>query len=67
MKLVWHLPRATHTYFVDQLLSCDLDSVKVDILSRYSKFVRGFGASPSMEVAVMSAVARQDIRTVTEA
>ena len=50
---------------VDQLLSCDLDSVKVDILSRYCKFVSGLGSSPSMEVAVMSAVARQDIRTVT--
>ena len=63
VKLAWQVPRGTHTYFVDQLLGCDMTSVKVDILSRYCKFVRGLRTSPSMKVAVMSAVARQVIRT----
>ena len=65
VKLAWQVPRATHTYFVDHVLSCGIDSVKVDTMSRYTKFVRGLIASPSMEVSVMCGVARQDIRTVT--
>ena len=67
VKLTWQVPRATHTYFVEQLLSCGQSSVRMDTLARYSRFVRGLRASPSMEVAVMFGVARQDIRTVTGA
>ena len=65
VKLAWQVPRATHTYFVDQMLSCGIDSVRVDAMSRYTKFIRGLIASPSMEVSVICGVARQDIRTVT--
>ena len=42
-----------------------MDSVRVDTMARYTRFVRGLIASPSMEVSVMCGVARQDIRTVT--
>ena len=65
VKLAWQVPRATHTYFVDQLLSCDQTSARMDILGRYAKFVRGLRSSPSMEVAVMCGVAQRDIRTIT--
>ena len=65
VKLAWQVPRASYTYFVDQLLSCGKSSVRMDTLTRFSKFVKGLIASPSMEVAVMCGVARQDIRTVT--
>ena len=65
VKLAWQVPRATHTYFVDNLLSCGQSNARMDILGRYSKFVRGLKASPSMEVAVMCGVAQRDIRTVT--
>ena len=64
VKLAWQVPRATHTYFVDQLLTCDLTSARTDILGRYSKFVMGLMLSPSSEVRVMCGVARQDISTV---
>ena len=67
VKLTWQVPRATHTYFVDQMLSCGMNSVRVDTMARFTKFVRGLVASPSMEVSVMYGVARQDIRTVTGA
>ena len=30
VKLAWQVPRATHRYFVDHLLSCGLSSVRVD-------------------------------------
>ena len=59
------MPRQTHTYFVDHLLSCDHTSVKMDIMSRFVKFVMGLRASPSVEVAVLCGVVTGDVRTVT--
>ena len=41
VKLAMNVPRATHTYFVDHLLACDLSSARVDIMVRYLKFFRG--------------------------
>ena len=32
VKLAWNFPRATHTYLVDHLLSCDLSTARVDNL-----------------------------------
>ena len=61
----WQVPRATHRYFVDQLLSCGHSSVRTDIMARYTRFIKGLQASPSMEVAVMFGVAKRDVRTVT--
>ena len=40
-------------------------SVRMDILSRFVKFVKGLKASPSVEVAVMSGVVDRDIRSIT--
>ena len=65
VKLAWQLPRATHTYFVDHLLSSDLTSVRTDVLGRYGKFVRGLYASPSREVSVMCSIATKDVCTTT--
>ena len=41
VKLAWNVPRATHTYFVDHLLACDLSSARVDIMVRYLKLFKG--------------------------
>ena len=65
VKLAWQVPRASHTYFIDHLLSCGLTSVRRDTLARYTRFARNLIASPSMAVAVMCWVAKHDIRTVT--
>ena len=65
VKLAWQLPRTTHTYLVDHLLSCGLSSVRIDILSRYAKFLRGLKHSASMEVAVMFGVVKGDVQTTT--
>ena len=48
------VPRATHIYFVDQLLSCGLTSLKTDMLSRYVKFVSSLQRSASAEVTVVA-------------
>ena len=39
-KLAWQVPRQAHTYFVDNLLSCDHSSVRMDILAKFGKFVK---------------------------
>ena len=65
MKLAWQVPRQTHTYFVDHLLSSGLTSVRCDILSRYSKFVKGLRVSPSMEVTIMCGVVTNDVQSTT--
>ena len=65
VKLAWQTPRATHTYFVDQLLACGFSSVKTDVLARYVNFVAGLRNSPSMEVRVMCGVVAGDVRTTT--
>ena len=65
VKLAWQLPRSTHTYLVDHLLSGDLTSVRTDALARYAKFLQGLGKSPSREVAVMYGVVSGDVQTTT--
>ena len=47
IKLVWNCPRATHTYLVQQVLSCGSTSARTEILARYSKFFCGLRKSPS--------------------
>ena len=64
-KLCWNIPRSTHTYFVDNLLSCGLPSIRQRILSRYCKFVRSLMTSPSKEVAVLARIAGRNASSVT--
>jgi hypothetical protein len=65
VKLAWQVPRATHTYFVDHLLSGDLTSVRTDALVRYAKFLKGLRTSPAREVAIMYGVVSGDVQTTT--
>ena len=55
-KLCWELPRSTHTYFVDNILSCGFSSIRQQVINRYGKFFRFLLASPSKEVAVISRI-----------
>ena len=63
VKIAWNVPRATHTYFVDHLLACDLSSARVDIMDRYLKFCRGLLKSPTREVLVMANISARDVRS----
>ena len=65
IKLAWHLPHGTHTYFVDRLLGCGLSHVKTDTFAKYIKFFRALRESPSMEVSVLAHIVARDIRTTT--
>ena len=63
VKLAWNVPRGTHTYFVDHLLSGDLSSAKVDIMVRYLKFFKGLLKSPTKEVLLMANLSARDVRS----
>ena len=65
MKLVWNLPRSTHSYFVDNLLAEGFHSVRKKILSQYVSFLQRLRNSVSNEVRIMSYIAAADIRSTT--
>ena len=64
-KLSWDLPRSTHSYFVDSLLSSGMPSTRQQALSRYVKFFRSLLSSPSKEVAIIARVIGQNATTTT--
>ena len=65
VKLAWHVPRQTHTYFVDHMLGCGISSVKTDMLAQYVGFIQSLRSSPSMEVRTMVSMVARDLRTST--
>ena len=65
VKLVWNLPRSTHSYFVDNLLAEGFPSVRKKILSQYVSFLQRLRKSVSNEVRIMSYIAAADIRSTT--
>ena len=65
VKLVYDVPRATHTYFVDNLLAASFLSLRQQIILRYAKFVRGLLSSPSTEVALVANIVAHDMGSNT--
>ena len=65
VKLAWGVPRATHTYLVDNFLSAGIPSVKASVLARYLKFYDSVSSSPAIEVRVVANLAAADIRSIT--
>ena len=65
VKLAWHVPRQTHTYFVDHLLSSGISNVKTDILAQYVGFFRSLRCSPSQEVRILANMMGRDMQSCT--
>ena len=65
VKLAWSLPRTTHTWIVDNLLSCNLPSARERILAGFVGFLQRMRASASWEIRVLSEVAGRDAGSVT--
>ena len=65
VKLAWGVPRATHTYLVDNLLSAGIPSLRLSILARFCKFFESVKTSNSMGVRLGASLASVDIRTAT--
>ena len=65
MKLAWEVPRATRRYLAQQVLSCGLSSVRVDILSKFVGFFQSLRDSPCPEVSFLASLVGRDIRSIT--
>ena len=65
VKLAWDVPRATHTYLVDNLFAGGLPSIRSSVLARFCKFYKGLRLSSSLAVRVIANIASMDIRSVT--
>ena len=65
VKLAWGVPRATHTYLVDNLLSGGIPSLRSSILARFCKFYQSLRRSSSLAVRVVANISSMDIRSVT--
>ena len=65
MKLAWEVPRATRRYLAQQVLSCGLSSVRVDILSKFVGFFQSLRGSPCPEVSFLASLVGRDIRSIT--
>ena len=65
VKLAWGVPRSTHSYLVDALLSSGIPSVRASLLACYWKFAECVRTSASLEVRVVACLASGDIRSTT--
>ena len=65
VKLCWDIPRATHTYFIDNFLAKDFKSFSTTIKTRYVKFFRSLRKSKSEEVRVLSELVGRDMGPTT--
>ena len=65
VKLAWGVPRTTHRYFVDNLLSSGIPSLKSSLLSCYMRFHESVLSSASLEVRLIANIASKDLRSTT--
>ena len=65
VKLAWGVPRSTHRYFVDNLLSSGIPSLKSSLLSCYMKFHASVTTSESLEVRIVASLISSDLRSTT--
>ena len=65
VKLIYGIPRNTFTYLVEGWFSCNLSSLRTQILSRYPNFYRSLAGSVSREVRGLLKIVENDPRSVT--
>ena len=65
IKLAWNCPRWTKTFLLQQVLSSGFTSAKVNILSRYSTFVKGLKSSVSKEIRTLFNIVSRDLQSTT--
>ena len=64
-KLCWDVPRATHKYFVSNLLSAGHLSIRAKLIGRYANFFRSLLKSRSEEVSLVANMAGRDKSSTT--
>ena len=65
VKLVWEVPRSTHTYLVDHLLGLGLPSARHKLSCQYVGFFQNLGQSASREVRLLKEIVARDAQSVT--
>ena len=64
-RLVWDVPRTTHTYLVENVLADNFVPLRIQIYGRYASFFRQLFVSASKEVRHLARIASRDCRSVT--
>ena len=65
VKLAWEVPRWTHNYFVDNLLSGDIPSLRKKLICQYVKFFQDLRTCPLREIRILVGIAARDCSSVT--
>jgi hypothetical protein len=65
VKLTWNVPRATHSFLVDNLLAAQFFTVKKQLLSRYVNFLKKLMRSTSPEVTTVANMVARCARSTT--
>ena len=62
IKLTWNVPRATRTYFVQEILCPNLPSMKTRVLSKFHGFFLNLLSNDSKEIQVAARISARDVR-----
>ena len=65
VKLIYNVPRSTHTYIVENFLAKNYLPVKTELMARSVNFLSSLSKSPSNEVQMLVKVVLKDKRTIT--
>ena len=65
VKLAWGVPRWSHNYFVEHVLSCGIPSVRQKVLGQYLGFFKKLLVSESSEIRLLANVVGCDAGSVT--
>ena len=62
---VWAVPRAMHTYFLENLLGVGFTHVRTDLIARFFNFFKGLLRSGFKEVRILANIVGRHIRSTT--
>ena len=65
IKLLYNIPRSTHTYLVEGFLAGNSLSLRNQVLSRIPGFLQSLWSSPSKEIRCMIRILRKEVESVT--
>ena len=65
VKLVFDVPRSTHTYLVDQYFSTQFLPIRTELFSRFSNFTKNLKKSESFEVRCLIQISEKDLKSTT--
>ena len=66
VKLAWGVPRWSHNYFVEHVLSAGIPHVRQKILGQYLNFTNKLINSDSPEIRILANLVARDAGSVTE-